>query len=72
MFTYRSFTSTQKEIGGAQVFTKDKTDLTVLAVGDKFSYFLVDRYVIGKILSLPIDFTTDLDDETKISLILDY
>lgn len=64
---------THVKIQGATVETSGKTDLTVFEVGDKFTAWLDSntRYVVGKIVSLPIDFANDIDDRTKIKLVVD-
>lgn len=60
-------------IQGAKVETTGKTDLTTFEVDDKFSFWLDNdtRYVVGKIVSLPIDLANDIDDKTKIKLAVD-
>jgi hypothetical protein len=58
-------------IQGAIVETAGKTDLTAFEVNDKFSYHTNERYVVGKIISLPINVNADLDTASKIKLVID-
>jgi hypothetical protein len=60
--------TTQTTIQGANVFLKGKTDFENLEIDDIFSYITNDktRYIVGKIVSLPIDFEIDIDNENKI------
>ena len=44
---------------------------TSFIVGDKFSGWIGDRFVAGKVISIPVTFPSDLDDETKIKLAID-
>jgi hypothetical protein len=71
MMLYKSLISVQKTIDGLDVFTNEKTNLNILQVGDKFTLFKSGRYIVGEILDLPINLETDLDNSTKILLILD-
>jgi hypothetical protein len=71
MMLYKSLISVQKTIDGLDVFTNEKTNLNILQVGDKFTLFKSGRYIVGEILDLPINVETDLDNSTKILLILD-
>ena len=52
------------------VLTENKNNLTVLEVDDRFRMWIGDRYLVGKILSVPIDFAVDIDDDTKIELFI--
>lgn len=58
-------------IQGFSVSTIGKTTFTNLEVGDKFSGWDGDRYVVGKVLNATAILPTDLDDETKIKLVTD-
>ena len=56
-------------INGFDVLAAGKTDLLNFQVGDKFHGWDNDRFVRGKILSLPVTLPTDLDDKTKVGLV---
>ena len=63
---------TQVNIQGALVEVLGKTDLTQFEVGDKFGYWVNDnRYVVGKVVGLPVTLIDDIDDALKITLIYD-
>ena len=48
------------------------TDLTQFEGNDKFGYWVNDnRYVVGKVVGLPVTLTNDIDDALKITLIYD-
>lgn len=56
-------------INGFEVLAAGKTDLAAFQVGDKFSGWDNDRFVRGKILSLPVTLPADLDDKIKVGLV---
>lgn len=65
-------TLNEVRIQGAIVDIQGKTDLTAFQIGDRFRYWTADRYVQAKIISLPVILPDDLDDATKIKIILDF
>lgn len=61
------------KIQGALVDITGKTDLNAFQDGDKFRYWDAERYVQGIIIdATSITLPTDLDDDTKIKIILDF
>ena len=59
------------EIGGFDFVTIANDNRFDVEVGNFFSGFSGDRYVVGKVLTVPLDLPTDLDDDTKIKLFID-
>lgn len=57
-------------INGFNVVASGKTDLTAFQVGDKFSGWDNDWFVVGKILSTPVILPADLNDKTKVGLVI--
>lgn len=55
-------------IDGFNVYKSGKTDLEAFEVGDRFFGWNNDRYVVGKIITLPVSLPDDLYDETKVGL----
>jgi len=58
-------------IDGFAVVAEGKTTLIAWEVGDRFSGWIGDRYVVGKIISLPVVLPADIDDDTKVKLAID-
>lgn len=58
-------------ISGLIVDAFGKTDLGNFEVNDVFDGWIGDRRVSGKVISLPFDPNTDLDDNSKCKLAID-
>lgn len=59
------------KIQGALVLLEGKQFLSRLEVNDKFRMWVGDRYVVGKIIDETAILPDDLDDDTKIKLVID-
>lgn len=59
------------EISGLDFNTIRNDNRFDIEVGNTFSGFVADRYVVGKVLAVPLDLPDDLDNETKITLVID-
>ena len=57
-------------LSGFKVYSDNKTNLEAFDVGDTFEGWDNDRYVVGKILALPVTLPDDLDDKTKVGLVI--
>lgn len=61
----------ETEIDGFYVLTAGKTNFVEWESGDKFRGWINDRYVVGKIVGLPVSMPADIDDTSKVKLVVD-
>lgn len=58
-------------IEGFYVLSAGKETLLDWEIGDKFRGWIANRYVVGTILSLPVSLPSDIDNLTRVELVID-